>query len=197
VISRDRATDYAAAAREAAPQALQVADRYHLVHNLADALELFLASSRTEIRRASQERLPEDEPRTLAAPVSLPPSAHVWRQQPTEDERNARITLIGRSGRIAIDSSPLYTRHLADADRDRPPCGHLHVSGSHLAAPQAGAPVHRREGAHQSIFDPYASYVLDRGPAGVHDGKQLYEEIRTLGFVFQSSPGAQLLAAPA
>jgi hypothetical protein len=161
-----------------------VADRYHLVHNLADALELFLARCRTEIRRASQERLPEDEPLPEASPVSLPPSAHVWRQQPTEDELNARTTLIGRSGRIAIDSSPLYTRHLADADRDRPPCGHLHVSGSHLAAPQAGAPVHRREGAHQSIFDPYASYVLDRGPAGVHDGKQLYEEIRTLGFVF-------------
>lgn len=62
---------------------------------------------------------------------------------------------------------------------------------------QGGAPVHRREGAHQSIFDPYASYVLDRWQAGVHDGKQLYEEIRTLGFVFQSSLGAQLLAAPA
>ena len=47
---------------------------------------------------------------------------------------------------------------------------------------QGGAPVHRHEGAHQSIFDPYASYVLDRWQAGVHDGKQLYEEIRTLGF---------------
>jgi len=50
IISRDRATDYAAAAREAAHQALQVTDRYHLVHNLADVLELLLASSRTEIR---------------------------------------------------------------------------------------------------------------------------------------------------
>ena len=87
-----------------------MADRYHLVHNLADALELFLARCRTEIRRASQERLPEDEPLPEASPVSLPPSAHVWRQQPTEDELNARTTLIGRSGRIAIDSSPLYTR---------------------------------------------------------------------------------------
>ena len=84
VISSDRATDYAAAAREAAPQALQVADRYHLVHNLADALELLLARCRTEIRRASQERLPEDEPLPEASPVSLSPSAHVWRQQPTQ-----------------------------------------------------------------------------------------------------------------
>lgn len=47
---------------------------------------------------------------------------------------------------------------------------------------QAGAPVHRREGAHRSLFDPYASYVLDRWQAGVRDGKQLYAEIQQLGF---------------
>lgn len=146
-----------------------------------------------ELARSACQKMSRFRKRLL----SLCPHLHTSGGNSQPRELNARITLIGRSGRIAIDSSPLYTRHLADADRDRPPCGHLHVSGSHLAAPQAGAPVHRREGAHQSIFDPYASYVLDRGPAGVHDGKQLYEEIRTLGFVFQSSPGAQLLAAPA
>src|SRR5437016_1566264 len=32
------------------------------------------------------------------------------------------------------------------------------------------------------IFDPYAAYVLDRWKAGVHDGKQLSEEIRQRGF---------------
>lgn len=47
---------------------------------------------------------------------------------------------------------------------------------------QGAAPIHKREGAHQSIFDPYASYVLDRWQAGVQDGKQLYAEIQTLGF---------------
>src|SRR5712692_9991296 len=36
IISRDRGTDYAAAGRAAAPQALQIADRFHLVRNLAD-----------------------------------------------------------------------------------------------------------------------------------------------------------------
>src|SRR5579884_391576 len=46
IISRDRGTDYAAAAREAAPQAIQIADRFHLVRNLADVLELLLARRR-------------------------------------------------------------------------------------------------------------------------------------------------------
>jgi transposase len=39
LISRDRSGDYAAGASRGAPQALQVADRFHLQKNLAEALE--------------------------------------------------------------------------------------------------------------------------------------------------------------
>ncbi len=49
-VSRDRGKDYAAAAKEGAPQAIQVADRYHIGQNLAEAVQLLLApySYRTE-----------------------------------------------------------------------------------------------------------------------------------------------------
>lgn len=39
VISRDRGGAYAEGARQGAPDALQVPDRFHLVHNFVDALE--------------------------------------------------------------------------------------------------------------------------------------------------------------
>jgi len=38
IISRDRASLYAQAATAAAPQAVQIADRWHLLHNLSEAL---------------------------------------------------------------------------------------------------------------------------------------------------------------
>jgi hypothetical protein len=38
IVSRDRASLYASAATKAVPQAIQVADRWHLLHNLSEAL---------------------------------------------------------------------------------------------------------------------------------------------------------------
>jgi len=49
VISRDRASTYADAAKEGAPQATQVADRYHLLVNLRDHLKSFLDHKRTSL----------------------------------------------------------------------------------------------------------------------------------------------------
>jgi hypothetical protein len=50
VITRDRASAYAQAAREAAPDAVQVADRWHLLKNLRDALERILRRRSSAIR---------------------------------------------------------------------------------------------------------------------------------------------------
>src|SRR5947209_15944874 len=47
VVSRDRASAYADAAKRALPDATQVADRYHLVHNLREHLQQFLDRKRT------------------------------------------------------------------------------------------------------------------------------------------------------
>ena len=38
IVRRDRGSEFAAAARTAAPQARQIADRFHIVHNLSEAL---------------------------------------------------------------------------------------------------------------------------------------------------------------
>jgi hypothetical protein len=80
LISRDRETDYAAAAREAAPQAKQIADRFHLVRNLADVLEQLFARCRAEIRQRQHELFPE-LPASLARPL---PHPKTWKQQPPQ-----------------------------------------------------------------------------------------------------------------
>jgi len=62
VISRDRSAEFAAAAFQGAPQAIQVADRWHLGKNLAETLSTVLARCRADCIRASRANVQEEEP---------------------------------------------------------------------------------------------------------------------------------------
>lgn len=50
IVSRDRGLIYADAARQGAPQAIQVADRFHLLKNLMETMERVAAARRGELR---------------------------------------------------------------------------------------------------------------------------------------------------
>ncbi|GAB3547766.1 hypothetical protein GCM10027577_23090 [Spirosoma fluminis] len=54
LVTRDRSSIYANAVSAACPQATQVADRWHLLKNLSEAVERFLDSQRPAIREAAQ-----------------------------------------------------------------------------------------------------------------------------------------------
>src|SRR5207244_10636661 len=61
LVSRDRGGDYAAGARQGAPQATQVADRFHMYKNLVEAVELTLARCRAEIRKNARASVQREE----------------------------------------------------------------------------------------------------------------------------------------
>src|SRR5690348_2959147 len=48
IVSRDRSSEYAAAIKKGAPQAIEVADRWHLGKNLAESVSALLAGLRAE-----------------------------------------------------------------------------------------------------------------------------------------------------
>jgi transposase len=55
VLSRDRADDYITGATKGAPQAQQIADRWHLIKNLGDALQRMLERHRADLRTAAKQ----------------------------------------------------------------------------------------------------------------------------------------------
>lgn len=68
VISRDRAGAYALAATQGAPQAVQVADRWHLLKNLGEAMQRVLETHRSAMKQASD---------SVAQAITQPPTPPV------------------------------------------------------------------------------------------------------------------------
>jgi len=56
VVSRDRSGAFSKGARHGAPGAVQVADRFHLLQNLAEALEVVFSSHATDLHAAERAR---------------------------------------------------------------------------------------------------------------------------------------------
>src|SRR5947207_9982646 len=94
VVSRDRASAYASAAAEAAPQAIQVADRFHVSKNLTEATQLLLARCQAEIAAASTMEGP-------AQNESGQPTVSIEEWRPKEPAHVKQRRLTRRAGREA------------------------------------------------------------------------------------------------
>jgi transposase len=86
VVSRDRGTTFADGANRGAPQALQIADRWHIIHNVGEALEKVLVRHHADLKRAFA---PEEEQQVITA-LDQEALAHVMARSQTEQQRQAR-----------------------------------------------------------------------------------------------------------
>jgi transposase len=91
VVARDRACTYSDGARQGAPGAVQVADRWHLLRNLGDAVQAVVERNHAAIRRIGREVAADCVISAAAAvPVQVRPSAGQQRQKAGQLRRQAR-----------------------------------------------------------------------------------------------------------
>ena len=185
VIARDRATDYAEGARRGAPQAVQVADRFHLLQNVKEMLQRLLERQQQALRQATAECHDEaaDTKQVTEIVTSGEPSARDAASPPANT---------GASGgsRTAVQA------HLRRAERVRryETVKGLHAQGvsRREIARRVGVgrnTVRRWLGADQfpergtrrrsgSKLDPFVPYLEQQLTAGHDNGMQLWREIR-------------------
>jgi hypothetical protein len=199
IISRDRAGTYAEAATRGAPRARQVADRYHILVNLRDALRGTLArkpESLPEVAAEREEPCSSSQPSTGSPQPSHLPDAIRQEDEPagtppdqgalvpgarklTVAEQRRQISRANRLARyeqiVALHQKGLSQRMIAR---------HLHVSRKVVRRSlTAGAfPERALTGRRQSKLDPYLPYLRKRWEEGCHNGLQLARELQAQGF---------------
>jgi transposase len=163
IISRDRGGEYAEAARRAAPAAVQVADRFHLLRNLRDVV---LRIFKRHAKRIAQVALPAAEPESL---IRLRPDRAASRER-TRREMEDRFNAIQRLATQGMSRSAI-ARALG-----------LHRHTVQKYYPLTTAPERRHTTRTTSALTPYEGYVLERWWEGCHNAKQLWREIAARGY---------------
>jgi transposase len=162
VISRDRAEAYAEGSRRGAPQALQVADRFHLVQNRREAVEKEVAGRMTAIRKLLLPTTPSPED---DGPVPLS-----RRQERTRDESRARR--LERWRQVWESRGQDYAKkeiaRMAGID--------VRTVRTYLKSPTF--PERRLRVSPKGPLDSYQPYLKERWKEGCHNALQLWREVK-------------------
>jgi transposase len=176
VIARDRMKAYRDGARAGAPQAIQVADRFHLVQNLAEALDQVFSAHGKALKAVSDalSRTPIRQADGRTA-VPVPPSAPSLQEQTRAAQRRAR--------RLATYDQ-VWTLHRQGwsprAIAQQLGMGRWTVV-LYLRAPTFPERKGRSDKG-KSVLTPYKAYILKRWNAGCRDALQLFRAIQRQGY---------------
>lgn len=172
VIARDRASAYADAARVGAPGAIQVADRFHLVRNVSDALR--------EVVDRQSWTLPEPAVSPVSVVVETPP---VPKQSPKAARHHEEA-----AERLRIRYEEVWRRYrngeslraISQATGLNRQTVRKYTQSSEVPKRAARRPVPRN-------LDPFTDYLGERWRSGCHNARKLFNEIRHLGFTGSES----------
>ncbi|MGW1659350.1 ISL3 family transposase [Streptomyces atratus] len=169
VVCRDRAPFFAEGATVGAPQAVQVADRWHLWHNLSEAAERCVADHRGCLRGTAPKPSQQvKEPEEPAGPTGSPwPTGHRFADRTRSNHAAVHTLLAAGHSRRAIQ------RHLGMAYRTVKLLADATTPEDLFHGQWQGRP---------SVLDEYRPYLDDRWNQGCTNAWKAWEEIVPLGY---------------
>jgi transposase len=176
VITRDRSRADADGARQGAPDAIQVADRFHLLQNLAEALDqVFNAHSHAlAVVNEALRQTPVTQPEgTMAVPVP-PPSSPRTAQELAHQRQARRLALPQQIWAFHQQGWPAW------AIAQQLGIG-KHTVFRYLRTETLPARK-RRTDRGRSLLTPYTPYLLERWKVGCRDALRLFRELQPRGY---------------
>jgi hypothetical protein len=173
VICRDRDGVYASAAARGAPDAMQVADRWHIVHNLADALERMAVRV---LARLHKQRAAEHQSRPNPPPLAV--AVAQSRMQSRNEPRHAEIH--------ALRSKGMNITAIADQLRLNRTTVRKFIRVS------SSDDLHRPAGEGPRGLDRFTPYLVRRWKEGCHVGAFLHDELKVTRLSRQQANSATI-----
>ncbi|WP_329262574.1 ISL3 family transposase [Actinoallomurus sp. NBC_01490] len=170
VVCRDRAGRYAEGTTRGAPDAIQVADRWHMWRNLGEAVERTVTKHRHHLRE-----LPQTTTQTDPAPPSDP--------QPDSDPkpREGRLAERTRQRHTAIHDLLAQGRQIRQIARELG-LGRNTVRRFARATSPEELLVNNGTGQRPQALDEFADYLQRRWKEGCTNAEQLHRELRAQGY---------------
>ena len=173
VICRDRAGAYAEGSREGAPDAIQVADRFHLWQNLCDAVEKTVISCRAGLREPNPE---PGGPEPAGCGSGVPAETS---RPAAQDSGDGRLAIRARERHAAIHDLLAQGRNYAQISEI---LGLTRHTVRKFARAATAGQVITGPSPRSSSIDRFAPYLQQRWDQGCTDAAQLFTEIQAQGY---------------
>jgi transposase len=167
IVTRDRSQTYADAIQKGAPEAIQVADRWHLLKNLSDVVFRILQQEYGAIKKrlAHEEEASGDGGKEMSGAT---PTVELEALTLAEQRRKERIELA-----LHLNGQGWTQKDIAH---------HLNIHPKtvrrYLRTPSPQTRRHRTG----RLLDAFKPYILKRWNEGCHNAAQLFREIHEQGF---------------
>lgn len=170
VVSRDRSGVYATAAREGAPQARQVAERWHLLKNIGDALERMMYRHIPLIRLVASELSPKKspEPELSVSAASLRRPERL--KQQTRKKRHQRWTEV-----MALHNKGCSFREISRIT------GLSSVTVSRWVRSGTFPEMSTRP-PKRGLLDPWREWLKEQRESGNYNASRIWREMVSRGF---------------
>ena len=186
IISRDRGGPYADGARQGAPQARQVADRFHLLVNLSETMKSFFSNHQAQLKALvakPSESLSEEDAKDLS-----PWYAGMNKRQEEKSER-LHQEQIQRYHQI----HDLHAKKVDTANIARQVGVSRRTVYYYLKMTEP--PTRTRINPHyKPLIEPYKEYVVNRWNEGCRNAQQVHRELKELGYTGSDQPIVRFFA---
>jgi len=176
VIARDRSQAYAEGARQGAPAATQVADRFHLLQNLREALDqVFLTHEKTleavnDLGRQHPVPLSDEALAVPVPPHAIPRPAqqHAVQRQARRQALHAQVWTLHHQGWAAQAIAQQVGLGLRTVQRD--------LQNATFRGRK------RRSDCGHGVLAPYKATLLERWNAGCYTAARLFRDLQQQGY---------------